>query len=447
MQIANWQFAFCNLQFAISGMALSRENFLERPALASLQRDRLRALLAEVLPRNEFYARKFASNGLTPEHIRSPADLSRLPFTTKEELTADQEAHPPYGLILTYPVDHYSRFHQTSGTLGQPLRWLDTPQSWQWAQDCWETIYRMIGLRPGERLFFPFSFGPFLGFWSAFDAASRMGFLCLPGGGMSSTARVKFLLENEATVVLCTPTYALRLAEVARDTGIDLRAGWVRTIIVAGEPGGSIPATRQRIEEDWGARVFDHWGLTEVGPIGVECHENPGGIHLLETECVAEVIDPDTAEPAPPGRAGELVVTNLGRGGSPVIRYRTGDLVRVDPSPCPCGRSFLRLAGGILGRTDDMIHVRGNNVFPSALEAVIRRFPELAEYRVEVDQTGTLAALRVEVEPVRVELGLALAERVDRAIRDELFFRAVVTVAAPGSLPRFEMKARRVVRG
>ena len=304
----------------------------------------------------------------------------------------------------------------------------------------------MAGLRPGERVFFPFSFGPFLGFWSAFDAANRMGFLCLAGGGMSSVARLHFLLENEATVVLCTPTYALRLAEVAHEEGLDLRMGQVRALIVAGEPGGSIFATRGRIEAAWGARVFDHFGLTEVGPIAMECRENPGGIHVLENECVAEVIDPQTLQPVPPGQPGELVLTNLGRWGSPVIRYRTGDLVRVDPNPCPCGRSFLRLDGGILGRTDDMIHVRGNNVFPAALEAVIRRFPEVAEYRVEVQQSGSLAALRVEVEPVRAEWGLLLAERVDRAIRDELFFRAEVTVASPGSLPRFEMKAKRISR-
>lgn len=263
---------------------------------------------------------------------------------------------------------------------------------------------------------------------------------------MSSVARLRFLLENEATVVLCTPTYALRLAEVARESGIDLHCGNVRAIVVAGEPGGSIPATRARIEEAWGARVFDHSGLTEVGPLGIECRENPAGLHLLETECVAEVIDPVTTGPVPPGEMGELVLTNFGRWGSPVLRYRTGDLVRVDSRPCPCGRSFLRLNGGILGRVDDMLYVRGNNLYPAALEAVVRRFPEMAEYRVEVDQTGTLAALRVLVEPVKEEWGKTLAQQVDKAIHDELFFRADVQAVTPGSLPRFEMKSQRLVR-
>jgi phenylacetate-CoA ligase len=426
-------------------MALSRENFLDRAALAALQRDRLRALFEEILPRNEFYARKFASAGIRPEQIHSPADLVGLPLTTKAELSADQDGHPPYGLILTYPLDRYNRLHQTSGTSGKPLRWLDTPESWDNLLGCWETMYRTVGLKPADRLFFAFSFGPFLGFWTAFDAASRMGFLCLSGGGLSSVARLRLLLETQATVLLCTPTYALRLAEAAREAGIDLHSGDVRTILVAGEPGGSIPATRARIEEAWGARVFDHTGLTEVGPVAIECREKPFGLHILENEYVAEVLDPLTAAPVAPGQVGELVLTNLHRWGSPVIRYRTGDMVRVKTEPCPCGRSFLRLEGGILGRTDDMIHVRGNNFYPAALEGVVRRFAEMAEYRVEVDHTGPLVVLRLEIEPVRPELGPALAERVHQAIRDELFFRAEVKIVAPGSLPRFEMKAQRFV--
>lgn len=419
-------------------------DFLDRPTLASVQQERLRALLEEVLPRNPFYARKLREAGLVPEAVRSPEEFRRLPFTTKEDLVRDQMAHPPYGQVLTYPRDRYCRLHQTSGTQGQPLRWLDTPESWRWLLGCWESIFRIIGLEPGERLFFPFSFGPFLGFWTAFEAAARLGYLCLPGGGMTSGARLRFLLDNEATAVFCTPTYALRLAEAAREEGIDLAAAPVRRVVVAGEPGGSIPATRQRIESAWGARVYDHSGLTEVGPVAVECPAHPAGLHVLEGDYLAEVIDPATGSPVPPGQTGELVLTNLGRWGSPVLRYRTGDVVRVDPRPCPCGRVFLRLEGGILGRTDDMIHLRGNNLYPSALEAVLRRFPDVAEYRVEVEQGGTLAALRIEVEPVVADRARAVVEQVGQAIRDELLFRAEVVAVAPGTLPRFEMKARRV---
>jgi phenylacetate-CoA ligase len=411
----------------------------KRPDLLDVQRRRLCALLDEILPANSFYARKMATAGLTRADFRSLDDLSRLPFTTKAELFADQAAHPPYGQVLTYPRSRYSRLHQTSGTSGRPLCWLDTPKSWNWLLDCWDAMFDIIRLRPDDRLFFPFSFGPFLGFWTAFDAASRRGQLCLPGGGMSSSARLRFLLDHEATIVFCTPTYALRLAEVAAEEGIDLANSSVRALIVAGEPGGSIPATRARIESRWGARVFDHSGMTEIGALCIECPENPAGLHLLESECIGEVIDPATGEAVPPGKDGELVLTNLGRWGSPLLRYRTGDVVRVDPRPCPCGRGLLRLDGGIRGRTDDMIHVRGNNLYPAALEAVLRRFPEVAEYRVEVDESRTMPVLRIELETVET----SLLERVERTIRDELLFRPELTIVPPGTLPRFEMKSKR----
>jgi phenylacetate-CoA ligase len=426
-------------------MVRPAEDYLERSALTRRQWDGFRLLLAEILPRNRFYASKFTEAGLNPADFATPADCARLPFTTKAELLADQAHHPPYGQVLTYPSSRYCRLHQTSGTNARPLCWLDTPESWGWILACWEKIFRIVELRPDDRLFFPFSFGPFLGFWAAFDAAARLGYLCLPGGGMSSVARLHFLLDHQATVLFCTPTYALRLAEVAQQHGLELAQSAVRALIVAGEPGGSIPATRRQIEMAWGARVFDHSGMTEIGSLGIECPENPAGLHLIETECLAEVIEPATGQPVPPGQTGELVMTNLGRWGSPLLRYRTGDLVRVDPRPCPCGRSWVRLEGGILGRTDDMIYLRGNNLYPSALEAVIRRFPDVVEYRVHVHQAESLPVLRIEIEPLPSASANGLAEQVSRAIRDEMLFRAEVTTVPAGTLPRFEMKARRIV--
>ena len=409
---------------------------ITRAELAEWQARRLAHLLTEIVPANRFYARKF----------HRLDDFSRLPFTTKAELLEHQAQHPPYGDILTYPLERYNRLHQTSGTAGKPLRWLDTPQSWSRLLDCWQLMLRMVGVTPADRLFFPFSFGPFLGFWTAFEAASRMGCLCLPGGGLSSSARLRFLLDNDATVVLCTPTYALRLAEVAQSEGIDLVGSSVRKVIVAGEPGGSIPATRGRIERAWGARVFDHTGMTETGPLGIECIEHPGGLHLLETECLVEAIDPATTLPVSPGTEGELVLTTFDRPGSPLIRYRTGDRVRVDPRPCPCGRALVRLDGGIRGRVDDMIVIRGNNVHPEALQAILLHQPEVCEYRIEVDRTQALPVLRIEVEPHPHAVADALAERIESAVRTELLFRAEVRTVPPGTLPRFEMKSRRTVQ-
>ena len=398
--------------------------------------DRLAHLLADVVPQSPFYARKFA--GLRP----GPDTFRQLPFTVKADLVRDQLDHPPYGSVLTLPFEAYCRLHQSSGTsTGRPLRWLDTPESWNWLLDCWSALFARLDLNKSDIFFFPFSFGPFLGFWTAFEAAARDGYLCLPGGGLSSTARLRFLLDHRATVICCTPTYALHLAELAAAEGLDLASSAVRMLIVAGEPGGGIPATRKRIEEVWGARVYDHYGLTEVGPSAIEATDTPGNLIVLESHYVAEVIDPAGTAPVSEGQAGELVLTNLGRLGSPLIRYRTGDVVRARRR----GDGTLLLEGGILGRTDDMIHLRGNNVYPAAIEAVIRRFPGVAEFRITVDRSGPLTDLGIEIEPLPNQNDGDLREMVGREIRDALLFRADVSVVPPGTLPRYEMKAKRVV--
>jgi len=424
---------------------------LPRSQIDELQSERLRLLMKEVHGANPFWTGKFAAAAVDPADVHSLDDLPRLPLTTKTEIVDDHRRHQPYGSNLTCGPNAYSRMHQTSGTTGTPLRWLDTPASWDWFMGCWAQIYRIVGLRSDDRLAFPFSFGPFIGFWAAFEGAARLGNLCLAGGGMSSLARLRLIVDNEATVVCCTPTYALRLAEVAAAEGIDLASSPVRALVVAGEPGGGIAATRQRIESAWGARLFDHWGMTELGSLAVECVENPGGLHVLETECIAEVLDPATLQPVEAGAEGELVITNLGRLGSPLIRYRTGDRVRVDANPCPCGRELLRLDGGILGRTDDMVAIRGNNVYPSSLEAILREFAEIAEYRIEVRTERAMQHLTIRVEPTEPvaadpEQQAALLHRVSQAIKDRLNFHADVVAAPSGSLPRFELKGRRFVR-
>jgi phenylacetate-CoA ligase len=262
---------------------------------------------------------------------------------------------------------------------------------------------------------------------------------------MTSTARLRFLVEHSCTVVFATPTYALHLAELAAREKIDLARSPVRALVVAGEPGGNIAATRERIETVWGARVFDHYGMTEVGPVAVEAADQKGRMYLLESEYFAEVLLPGTDAPAGAGEPGELVLTNLGRVGSPLIRYRTGDIVRLSTDSDPAGRTWRRLDGGIIGRADDMIHVRGNNLYPATIEAIVRKFSQVAEYRIVVDHTGPLADLRIEVEPLGGD-GRDLAEAVGRAVRDELLFRVDVLAVPPNTLPRFEMKAHRVVQ-
>ena len=420
----------------------------DRSQIEVIQSQRLGEMLQTIIPRNRFWTSKLQAAGVDITEIRGVEDLARLPLTQKQELVDNQNEQPPYGSNLSFPSTRYRRLHQTSGTTGRPVRWMDTQESWDWFMECWRQIYTLAGLQSWDRLFFPFSFGPFIGFWAAFEGAGRFGNFCIAGGGMSTSIRLQAMIENEATVVCCTPTYALRMAEVAAAEGIDLKETSVRMLIVAGEPGGAIPGTRARIEDVWEARVIDHWGMTETGSLGVESEDRPGGMYLLETECIAEILNQETLLPVSPGEIGELVITNLGRIGSPLIRYRTRDLVRASTAPDPAGRKLTWLEGGILGRSDDMVIVRGNNVFPSSIEAVVREIAEVAEFRIELRTVRAMQELCVAIEPTSDAADIAgqLVERVQSALRQRLGFVVDVRAAAPGELPRFELKSRRVVR-
>jgi len=419
-----------------------------RQELEAIQWARLSSLLDQIWSSNPFWSKKFADVSLERSDVGQLADLTRLPLTTKQELVNDQSDHPPYGTNLTFGLSDYSRLHQTSGTTGIPMRWLDTPHSWAWILDCWKQIFQLIGLRGDDRLFFPFSFGPFIGFWAAFEGANRLGNLCIAGGGMSSVARLRMIRDHRVTVVCCTPTYALRLLEVAGEEGLDLTRLDVRALVVAGEAGGSLPAVRHKLQDGWGARVFDHWGMTEIGSLAVECVEQPGSMHVLEDSCIAEIVDLDTQQPVEPGESGELVITNLGRSGSPLIRYRTGDLVRAATTACACGRCLLRLDGGVRSRIDDMITVRGNNVFPSSIEGVLREFDQIREFQIVLSTRRAMQHITIRIEPTPdgQRQGDELAVAVSRSVQDRLNFQATVELVPLNSLPRFELKGRRFIR-
>jgi phenylacetate-CoA ligase len=414
---------------------------LDPEALRAHQWARLRALARAVHPANAFLAQKWRAAGLaSPDDLESWADFHRLPLTTKAELVDDQAAHPPFGSNLTFPLARYVRVHQTSGTTGAPLRWLDTQQSWEWWARCWGFVLRGAELGPEDRVFFPFSFGLFIGFWTGFEGARALGCLAIPGGGQDSVQRLAAIEALGVTAVCCTPSYALHLAELARERSIDLRKTGVRATVHAGEPGAGIPAVRARLEEAWGARAYDHPGMTEMGAYGYECAAQ-GGPHVNESEFIVEVLDPATGAPA---SEGELVLSNLGRIGSPLLRYRTGDRVRLARGPCTCGRSFARLEGGILGRVDDMLVVRGVNVFPSAIEGIVRRFPAVDEFLIEVHRPAEMDEVRLLLE---VHDGaVAVEASVREAVRVALGIRVDVATVPARSLPRYELKARRLVR-
>lgn len=376
-----------------------------------------------------------ANAGVAAEVASLEEFRARVPFTVKSDLAEDQQNHPPYGTNITYPLEQYTRFCQTSGTKARPLSILDTAESWEWMLGNWQTIYRESGIRLGDSIYFAFSFGPFLGFWTAFEAALRLGCRCLPGGGLSSSARLRGILDHGATALCCTPTYALHLAATAQSEGIDLSQARLRRIIVAGEPGGSIPSVRTQVESAWpGAEVIDHYGMTEVGPVAYQRPGEYGRLHVIEEAYLAEVVDPATGAETLAGEVGELVLTTLGREACPLFRYRTGDLVRR-----ATGETGFMLEGGILGRADDMIVVRGVNLYPSAVEAVVRTVAEIAEYRVRVKRGAALCEVEIDVEAAPP----TAAEALERALSAAFSLRIPVVRVSAGTLPRYEMKARR----
>ncbi len=385
-------------------------------------------MLSEVAATNGFQQARL---GAAPR-VASAEDFRRLPLCAKAELADDARKNPPFGSNLTYPPERYARYHQTSGTTGAPLRILDTAESWDWWLRCWAKVLDACGVTGADRAFFAFSFAPFIGFWSAFDAVSRRGALTVPGGGADSSRRLRILLDTGCTTLFCTPTYALHLAETARREGIDLTASQVRCAVLAGEPGGSIPAVRKRIEEAWSAVPYDHAGASEIGAYGIPCPQGRG-VFVNEEEFIAEVLDPVTLAPVEEGETGELVLTNLGRWGCPAIRYRTGDTVR----PRRVAEGLL-LEGGILGRCDEMILVRSVNLYPAAIEEVIRRTAGTTEFRITARREGQMDEVEIELEAAAPVCG-----KVHQEIRNEFGIRAPVRPLDPGALPRWEGKARR----
>ncbi len=370
----------------------SRLRHLDRTELDRLQLERFNRLLLDVLPRNKFYSAKIG----TSLRLNSLDELRDLPFTTKEELS--QQSEPDgWPVNLTFSLDRYVRYHQTSGTSGRPIKILDTAEDWRWWIDTWQYVLDSGQITSADRCLLAFSFGPFVGFWSAFESLIDRGVMAIPTGGMSTATRLEMIRTLRATVLLCTPSYALHLGQAAPDHSIAAEQLGVRAIIVAGEPGGSIPTVRERIQSIWNAEVIDHAGASEVGPWGV-ADDRRLGLHVVESEFIAEFLSMESDRMAGEAELAELVLTNLGRRGSPVIRYRTGDLVRPSWGHDRACR-FVLVPGGVLGRRDDMVIIRGVNIFPSSIDEILRGFPEIDEYRIiAFRETDAMEQLRLEVE-------------------------------------------------
>lgn len=416
---------------------LTRDQLRQMPAeaLRDYQLDRLNRLLTQARDEQSFYRERLSEVQLPLTNLDQ---LRSIPLLEKSDLLPGLPA-----TICGLPRTSYVRAHQTSGTTGNPILMLDTAEDWQWWLSSWQYVLDAAAVTPGDTAFMAFSYGPFIGFWSAHEAMVKRGALVVPGGGMTSLARLHAIKACDATVICCTPTYALHLATIGKQAGLDLPRLPVSRIIVAGESGGSIPEVRARIEAAWDAKVVDHCGATEVGPWGVG-DEAGTGIHVIESEFIAErlVFDADSplGREAMEGELAELVLTGLGRHGAPAIRYRTGDLVRGEVSQNPNNR-FLFLRGGVIGRADDMVVIRGVNVFPSSVESIVRRVAGDAEYRVNRSRHQEMDQLRIEIEG-----DVATAANLHDAFREQLGLRIEVSSVDSGTLPRFEGKARRWVK-
>lgn len=415
------------------------------------QLHQLRERLRYVHERSPFYRRKLDAAGIRPDEVRTLDDVRRIPFTEKEELRLSQAANPPWGDFACIAPREAVRVFQTSGTTGRPVRVMLSRTDW------FETYYQQFshfrcgyGLTEDDVLFVPFNYGLYVAWWGFQSAMEKAGLMVIPGGGLGSKERLRAMLDWGATAVCGTPSYLLYLAETARKSGIDLPSSPVRKVIAAGEPGASIPATKKAIQAQWGAECFDDIGSTEISNFGFECRAHEG-THVIEGMFLAEVVDPETLAPVPDGQVGELILTNLCCESVPLIRYRTRDLVRFNRAPCACGRTYLRLDGGVLGRSDDMFHFAGVNIFPGQVQDLLHQVDEFSqEYQLLVPKQGSGRHLRIRVEPAREGLGGAQLEAARERLAEMVKYRITVTpeveVCEIGSLPRVEGKAKRVVR-
>ena len=423
-----------------------------RRDLENLQLSLFKGKMQYVYDNSPMYRQKYDQAGIKPDDIGSLADIRRLPFTEKDDLKESQERQPPWGDCICIPPEEGVRVFQTSGTTGKPVKIILNNTDWE------KHFYRQFmhhmkgyGITSHDRLYVPFNYGLHIAWWGLQGAFERAGVMVIPGGGISSENRIRAMLEYKATIICGTPTYMLYLGETARKMGVSLKESPIRILIVAGEPGANVPATKKTLEKMWGASCYDDIGSSEISNFGFECTRQKG-THIIESMFYVESIDPETLQPVADGEVGELVITNLITESMPLIRFRIMDLVRFDRSTCDCGRTFLRLDGGILGRSDDMFQFAGINVFPSALENFIREMVEFSdEYQIHVPKQGSGNPLLINVEPKRKEMAPEELQVARQRLIDKVKLNMTITpkveIVKRGELPRFEAKAKRVYRG
>ncbi len=424
-----------------------------REELEALQLIKLRRLCEWAYATTPFHQRRFDEAGFKPEQLKTLDDLRRIPFMTREEWMESLLEKPIFGEMLATDPVNAVRYHLTSGTTGRaPIRVLDGMKDWEWIAEMWCYGLWGFGVRPEDVVYLAFGYGSFIGFWGAHYACEKIGALVIPGGAQATEARIKQIIEMGVTTVASTPTYALTMWQKAREMGIDLASeSKVNKLILSGEPAGSIPAAKRQLEEAWGAKAGDTAGMTEVGTIMIfECSHQPGGTHIIEDHYIEETINPETEAPIGYGELAERVVTSFGRGFVPVIRYRTKDMVlKVPASVCPCGRSWDIYDGGIRGRWDDMKLIRGTNVYPRAVESIIREYNCIDEFQIYIWRKDDLVdeiTIKLEVKPDQESEWPDLQHKLPRDLANaHEGLRFNIERMEFGALPRFELKAKRLI--
>lgn len=422
-----------------------------RDRLESFQLEALRRQLAYVGTSSKYFRQEWKTLGFEPGDLTDPTDLRKLPMIRKADYVASIAEDEPYGSMLAASLDDVQRVHFSSGTTSSP-----TPVCWTRADlDRWADLYARAsysqGVRSQDVYQVLFGFPWFVGGLGVTASSERIGCTVLPGGSGETERQISVMHDFGTTAVSGTPSFMLHLAETAEKMGRPLSESAVARIQVGGEPGAGIPQTRAAIEQKWGAKVFDGYGSLEFQPIAWECEHQQGG-HLAEDFAYVEVVDAQNGDPVPDGTPGVLVLTHLDKQATPFVRWWTGDVVVRDSTPCSCGRTLSRLPGGVRGRGDDMLVVKGVNLFPSSVENIVRRMDGVTgEYRIVLDgdvthaETGYLTGIKV-----RLEVQHGHEDRVARtlasAIRTELTVRTVIDCVAVGSLERSTHKATRVIR-
>lgn len=422
---------------------------LPRESLEKLQLKKFKRIAKWAYDNSKFHKALYDDAGLRPEDIRSMEDVNRVPKVEKSMMRSIQRKDPfPYGDALCVPLDEVTEFRQTSGTTGNPIYQPDTWRDWEWWSECWSTLLWAQGYRPHDRVFIPFGYNIFVAFWAGHYACEKIGCETVPGGVLDTKARILKIEELKPTAMMATPTYVLGMADTARDKmGIDPAALGIKRITCAGEPGALIPATKKRMEESWNAKVFDHAGATEIGAWGFECEAQPGALHINEAMFLAQVEDLETGQlVTEPGRRGKLVITALDRIAQPCVRFDSKDIVEFSDRQCECGRTYRLVKGGVIGRADDITKVKGVLLAPSAIEDVVRSIQGFSdEYEVVVEKKGDVDHISLKVE--LTEEAAAMAAELKTKLQTELRLKTnlgyEIQVHPYGSLPRYEVKAKR----